>query len=253
MSATSDSVRAAHEPLRIHEPPGGRVPIAPCSGPDQRERHPGSGPRAAWLAPPQLPPWPVVWFRREGTPGVRQVDGAIHLWGLAMDDGRSQPAPEIVAADADDPGGGRAWECFVTRAGEIMERCPDARWVHYSPEERIALRACAVAWGAPTGFIERLEEASFELLSRGVRRSLRLPFDPSSLRQVAGLARFQWRSPRPAPGGSTERQRRMPASPDPGERERLLREIADSAAEGLLAMRAVWRWMLERGPREYCG
>ena len=35
--------------------------------------------------------------------------------------------------------------------------------------------------------------------------------------------------------------------------ERIPITIADSNAEELLAMRAVWRWMLDQGPRGHCG
>jgi predicted RecB family nuclease len=210
-------------------------------------------PGPLWLAPPQLPPWPVVWFGLEGCPEGGQAGRAIHLWGLAVDNGNGEPVPEAITADFDDPGGRRAWERFVARAGEILERCPDARWVHYSPDERTSVRACAAAYGAPAGLLERMEEAFFELLSRGVRRAVRLPLDSCSIRQVAGLASFRWRSPRPGPAGTIGQYQKARTSADPVERARILRVIADSNADDLLALRAVWRWMLEQGPREYCG
>lgn len=208
---------------------------------------------SSWLAPPQLPPWPVVWLTLEGGPGGGQADRAIRLWGLAVDDGGTEPVPEIITADFDDPGGRRAWERFVARAGEILERYPDARWVHCSPVERAAVRACAAAHGAPPGLVGRLEEAFFELLSRGVKRAVRLPCGSCSIRQVAVLAGFRWRRPGPGPAANIDRYREGRASADPTERARILREIADANAEDLLAMRAVWRWMLEQGPTEYCG
>jgi predicted RecB family nuclease len=209
--------------------------------------------RPLWLAPPQLPPWPVVWLALEGGPGGKESDRAIHLWGLAVDDGDNEPVTEAITADFTDEGDRRAWERFVTRAGEIIERYPDARWVHYSPGEEVSVQAYAAACGTPAGLLEHLEEAFFELLSRGVRRAVRLPFDSCSIRQVAGLAGFRWRSPWPGPAGSIGQYQEARASTDPVERTRILREIADSNAEDLLAMRAVWRWMLEQGPREYCG
>ena len=209
--------------------------------------------RPVWLGPPQLPAWPVVWLALEGDPESGQVDRSIHLWGLAVDDGRGEPSPEAVTAGFDDPGGRRAWERFVVRAGEIIERYPDARWVHYSACEKATVQAYASACGAPVGFLEHLEEAFFELLSRGVQRAVRLPLDSCSIRQVAGLAGFRCRSPQPGPAGSIGQYQKARASADPVERARILREIADSNAEDLLAMRAVWRWMLEQGPREYCG
>ncbi len=198
-----------------------------------------SGP--AWLAPAQLPPWPVVWLAIGERSGDGPAGRSIRLWGLALDDGRSEPRPETIAAGFDDRDGQRAWERFVARASRILERRPDARWVHYSARERAAIRACADTYGAPPGFPARLEEALFELLSRGVLRALRLPPDACSVRRVAELAGFRWRSPAAA------------ADSDPSGRARLLREIADSSTEDLLAMRAVWRWLLEQGPRGHCG
>ena len=218
---------------------------------DEARAHRGKQP--LWLAPPQLPPWPVVWLALHGGPEGGQAGGAIHLWGLAVDDGESEPEPEAITADFDDPGGRRAWERFVVRAGEILERCPDARWVHYSSAERASVRACADTYGAPAGLLERLEEAWFELLSRGVRRAVRLPLDSCSIRQVAILAGFRWRNPDSGPRGSVGRCPKALASADPVERAHILQEIVDTNAEDLLAMRAVWRWMIERGPREYCG
>jgi hypothetical protein len=224
-----------------------------------------------WLAPPQLPPWPVVWLAVEGGPEGGQVRHAIHLWGLAVDDGRAEPRPEVITAGFEDLGGRReprpeaitadfgdrggrhAWERFVVRAGEIIEQHPEARWVHCSPGASASVRAHAARHGAPPGLVERLEEAFFELLSRGVRRSVRLPPDSCSVRQVAGLAGFRWRSAPPGPAGSIGRYPKAQASADRARRACLLREIADSNAEELLAMRAVWRWLLEQGPREHCG
>jgi predicted RecB family nuclease len=226
----------------------------PGSDPEDRAKawaRPGVSP--VWLAPPQLPPWPVVWLAPEGGPGHGQVDQAIHLWGLAVDDGRGEPRPEAIIAGFGDQDGRHAWEHFVARASEIIEQYPEARWVHYSPGESASVRAHAARHGAPPGFLEHLEEAFFELLSRGLRRALRLPLDSCSIRQVAALADFRWRSAPPDPAGRIGQYRKAQASADPVGQTRILREIADSNAEELLAMRAVWRWMLEEGPREYCG
>jgi hypothetical protein len=209
-------------------------------------------PDPLWLAPPQLPPWPVVWLALAGDPGSG-ADRSIRSWGLAVDDGDGEPRPEAITAGFADEDGRHAWGRFVARAGEIIERYPEARWVHYSAGESVSVRACAASYGAPAGFIERLEEALFELLSRGVQRAVRLPLDSCSLQEVAGLAGFRWRSPRSGPAGSSGHPLETRAGADPAERLRTLREIADSNAENLLAMRAVWRWMLEQGPREYCG
>lgn len=218
---------------------------------DETRAHHGKQP--LWLAPPQLPPWPIVWLALEGGPEDGQVDREIHLWGLAVDDGRGEPGTEAITAGFEVRGGRRAWERFIARAGEIIERHPDARWVHYTSCERTSVRKYAATYGAPPGFIGRLEEAFFELLSRGVRRAVRLPLDSCSLRQVASLADFHWRSPSPGPAGTIGQYRKARTTPAPAERARILQEIADSNAEHLLAMRAVWRWMVEQGPRGHCG
>jgi predicted RecB family nuclease len=194
-----------------------------------------------------------VWLALEGGPEGEQAHHAIHLWGLAVDDGSGELRPEAITADFEDRGGRRAWERFVRRAGEIIERCPDARWVHDSPGVRTSVLSHAAAYGAPPGVLEHLEEALFEMLSRDVRRAVRLPPDSCPARQVAGLAGFHWRIPRPVPAWSSDQYLKARASADPVERAHLLRQIEDANAEDLLAMRAMWRWMLEQGPREYCG
>ena len=257
MSATPESATSLPVPSAGPEPLcGGQIPADALPPLDARERLPRParpGSDVVWLAPPQLPPGPLVWLALEGGSEAGHEDCAIHFWGLAVDDGPVEPGPEAITAELDDPGGAHAWERFVARAGEIIERHPGARWVHYSPRERAAVRACATAYGAPAGFLDRLEEAFFELRSRGVRRALRLPLDSRSIRQVACLAGFRWRSPQPEPAWSGGQYQKARASADPVERTRILREMADSNAENLLAMRTVWRWMLEQGPREHCG
>ena len=205
-----------------------------------------------WLEAPQLPPWPIVWFAVEGEPGTGQEAGAVRLWGLALDDGKHEPEPEAIVADSEDAGGRQAWERFVARAGEILERWPQARWVHGSPREQACVRLCAAAYGAPEGFLERLEEALFDLLHRGVGRCVRLPSRPWSPGKRAGPAGVRGRGD-PVPGRSVSRSRRGRASRDPGRSARLLREIADGNAGDLRAMRAVWLWMLATGPKQHCG
>ena len=218
---------------------------------DEARAHHGKQP--VWLAPPQLPPWPVVWFGLEGDPEGEEVDRSIHLWGLAVDDGKGEPVTEAITADFADEGDRRAWEHFVARASEILERYPEARWVHDSACEKTSVRHYAATYGAPEGFLERMEEAFFDLLARGVRRSVRLPLDSDSVREVAGYAGFRWRNPDSGLARSTVLYPKTRASADPAERERILREIVDCNADDLLAMRAVWRWMLEQGPKGHCG
>jgi len=257
MSVTPDS---ATPPLELQgvpvPPPGDHTPAVACGLPDTCERLPELQQHRlepVWLAPPQLPPWPIVWLAFDRGIEGGQMNCSTGLWGLAVDDGRGELRSEAITANFDDLGDRRAWEHFVVRAGELIERYPDARWVHYSPREKTWVHHYAATYGAPPGFIERLEEAFFELLSRGVRRAVRLPLDSCSIRQVAGLAGFRWRSPRPGPAGTIGQYQKTRASTNPAGRARILREIADSNAEDLLAMRAVWRWMIEQGPREYCG
>jgi predicted RecB family nuclease len=251
---TPDPDTAPRESTGIAEPPpDGRIQAGTSEQLGSSVRLTSPGRLHPWLASPQLPPWPVVWLVIEGDPGGGQVHHAIHLWGLAVDDGKGEPRCEAIVAGFEDQDGRHTWERFVARAGEIIECYPGARWVHYSPDESASVRACAARHGAPPGFLERLEEAFFELLSRGVRRTLRLPLDSCSLRQVAGLADFRWRSPRPGPAGTISQYQKARTSTDPAECARILQEIVDSNAEDLRAMRAVWRWMIKQGPREYCG
>jgi predicted RecB family nuclease len=211
------------------------------------------GRQPVWLAPPQLPPWPVVWFRFEGDLEGGEPDRASFNWDLAVDDGDREPVTEIITRGHADEGGRRAWERFVARAGGILERHPHARWVHYSTREKDRMRHCAARHGAPSGFLERMEEVCFDLLARGVRRSVRLPLDSDSLREVAGYAGFRWSNPDPAPPGSAVLHRRFRASADPAEREWILQEIVDRNADDLLAMRTVWRWLQREGPKARCG
>jgi predicted RecB family nuclease len=257
MSATPDSAIPSPGPAGVPSPPSGRdIPadrlhLHDASAQRPRLARPGPGP--VWLAPPQLPPWPIVWLALEGHPAGGQADRAVHLWGLAVDDGGDEPRPEAITADFEEPGGRRAWEHFVARASEILEQRPDARWVHSSPRERTWVRDYAATCGAPKGFLERMEEALFDLLDRGVRRCVRLPLGSCSIRQVAAYAGFRGRNPEAGPAGSFVRYQKARASRVPAEREHILRGIADSNVDDLSAMRAVWRWMLEQGPREYCG
>ena len=209
--------------------------------------------RPVWLAPPALPPWPVVWFDLEGDPEGEELDRAIYLWGLALDDGRDEPRAEAITADFSDQGGRRAWERFVARAGAILERHPDAHWVHYSPYEKTWLRNYAATFGAPDGFLERIKHRLFDLLHRGVRRSVRLPLYSYSIKQVAKLAGFRWRNPDSGSVWSIVQYQKARASADPEERARRVREIEEYNADDLLAMRAVWRWMQREGPRTPCG
>jgi len=206
-----------------------------------------------WIAAPHLPAYPVVWFDLEGDPEGREVDKAIYLWGLAVDDGRTAPVAEAITADFEDQGGRRAWERFVTRAAGILERHPEARWVHYHNYEKVWLRRYLELYGAPASFRERMEEALFDLYYRGVRAALRLPLYSYSIKKVADFVGFRWRNPESGSAWSIVQYTRARESRDPGERGRILREIEEYNADDLLAMRAVWRWMRAEGPRRHCG
>jgi len=256
MNATPDPARPSLEHLAVLEPPDDGRPPAGTSDRLVAAERPQSpkGLRSdpVWLAAPQLPPWPVVWFALADGPAGEREDQRIRVWGLAVDDGRGEPRPEAITAGPDDPDGRHAWEGFVARAEEIIERHPEARWVHYSARERDRVLHGAACYGAPPGFLARLEEALFELLARGVRRTVGLPPAADSIRQVAELAGFRWRRPRPGPD-RTDHHPPPPPGADPVGHARILRGLADSSAENLLAMRAVWRWMLEQGPRAHCG
>jgi uncharacterized protein len=208
---------------------------------------------AVWLAAPHLPAYPVVWFDLEGDPEGRELDKAIYLWGLAPDDGRSAPVTEAITADFEDQGGRRAWERFVTRAAGILERHPEARWVHYHNYEKVWLRRYVELYGAPTGFRERMEEALFDLYYRGVRAALRLPLYSYSIKKVADFVGFRWRNPESGSAWSIVQYQRARESRAPAERDRIIREIEEYNADDLLAMRAVWRWMRAEGPKRHCG
>lgn len=178
--------------------------------------------RTVWLAAPLLPPWPVVWLAAGDRAGRSGPEHAGRAWALALDDGTGEPRIETFAADPEGTDDRGAWEQFVVRAGELLDRHPHARWVHGSRPTRTRLLADAARHGAPAGFLQRIEEALFDLLARGVGPSLGLPPGADSIRAVAG---------------------RLGLSP-----------ISMDAPTGeLLEMRAVWRWLLREGPRTHCG
>ena len=102
------------------------------------ERHLGSrqrGLRAASGAPRTAaglaraaadPPWPVVWFGLEGDPAGEDPDRAIHVCGVAVDDGEREPVTEAILCEPADEGGRRAWERFVTRVlRDLADRSAD--------------------------------------------------------------------------------------------------------------------------------
>lgn len=203
--------------------------------------------RAVWLAPPELPGYPLVWFDLEGDPEGEEVDKAIYLWGLAVDDGVHTPKPEAIVADGDDLGGRRAWERFVQRAQEVFARHPQARWVHYHSYEKVWVRKYLELYGAPAGFAERMEAALFDLYYKVVRKAVRLPLHSYSIKKVAQWVGFRWRNPESGSAWSIVQYQQARASRDAAERARLIGEIVSYNQDDLEAMRRVWKWFAAHG------
>jgi hypothetical protein len=222
-------------------------PIAESRG--ELREHPGR--RLVWLAPPHLPPWPLVWLGAGDGPVRGRAQRPVHSWSLAVDHGIEVPAIEVIAGAPPDADGQQAWERFVARAGDLLERHPQARWVHWSARALDRLRAHAARHGAPAGFRERMEEACFDLLARGLRPSVRLPLDDVSLAEVARYAGFRPPNPHADPAGAPGPEQQFGAgSAGPA---RSPAETAGRDAEELPAMRAVWAWLLREGPKAHCG
>ena len=80
-------------------------------------------------------------------------------------------------------------------------------------------------------------------------RSLRLPLRSYSINKFAALLWFRWRNPDSCSEWSVAELARARASADPAERARILAGIAQYNEDDLLAMRAVWHWMMREGPR----
>jgi hypothetical protein len=207
--------------------------------------------RVVWLAPPHLPPWPLVWLGGGDDSASAGARRPTRPWSLALDHGVGVPAIEVITAGPADADGRRAWERFVARAGDVLERYPQARWVHWSAGTLDRLRAHAARLGAPAGFRERMEEACFDLLERGLRPSVRLPLDDVSLPAVARYAGFRPRHSREDAAGALEP--RGQAGRGPAAAARFPAETAGGDAEELPAMREVWAWLLREGPKAHCG
>lgn len=205
--------------------------------------------RPVWLRRPRLPAGrPRVWFDLESDPQAEDGEAPIYLWGLAVDDGDGEPVPEAVVADLtrDDDRG--AWSRFVARAGEILDRHPQAVWVHYASFEKTAVRRYARLHPTPRGFLERMEGALWDLYHGGVRPALRLPVTSYSIKQVAPFMGFAWHDPESGSEWSVAQVRQARAADDPEERRRILDRIVAYNADDLMAMRAVWRWIEAHAP-----
>jgi uncharacterized protein len=206
--------------------------------------------RPVWLEPPRLPEGrPLVWFDLEGVTELEESPHPIYLWGLAVEDGGADIAFEPIVAEPGEAGNRAAWERFVARAAGILDRWPGARFVHYAAYEKTWVRKYAELFGAPAGFVERMDEALWDMLYGAVLKWVRLPLRSSSIKQVAPYAGFAWSDPESGSLWSVVRYRRAMAARDPAERARLLEPIVRYNADDLRAMRAVWRWIEREGPR----
>ncbi len=203
---------------------------------------------AVWLGIPDLPPHPLVWLDLEGDPDSEEADKAIYLWGLAVDDGVREPEPEAIVAEFEPLGGRRAWEQFVARALEILQRFPAARWVHYHAYERTWIKEYVQRFGAPAGFAERMEAALFDMYYKVVKAALRLPLRSYSIKQVAPWMGFQWSNPESGSAWSIVQYQRAREATAVDERQRILSEIIRYNQDDLRAMRAVWRWTKAHAP-----
>lgn len=202
-----------------------------------------------WLGDPGLPAGvPLVWFDLEGDSAGEKAQTPIYLWGLAVEDGRREPVAEAIFADLDAGGDRRGWERFVARASELLERHPEARWVHYSDYEVTWLQRYFARYDTPAELQSRLKHALFDL-RRVVDRAMRLPLRSYSIKHVAPWVGFEWRNPEAGSEWSVAQFYRARETADPVERARLLAAIAEYNADDLWAMRAVWRWIEEHAPK----
>lgn len=202
--------------------------------------------RAAWLATPELPPYPLVWFDTEGDSHGEAAAVPIYLWGLALDDGTGEPRAESITAGFG-PGADReAWERFVARASAILEEHPRVRWAHWDAAEPLWIRRYIARHGAPAGFGERMAGALFDL-KPVLDHSLRLPLRSYSVKHVANWMGFAWRNPDAGSEWSTAQYQRARHAADGPARERHLAAIAEYNEDDLLALRTIWRWILDNG------
>jgi len=203
--------------------------------------------RAVWLQALRLPQGPLVWFDLEGDARGEEAETPIYLWGLALDDGRGDAVVETLFAPFTKGGDREAWERFVARAIEILDRHPGVRWVHWDVYETLWIRRYAERCGAPEGFEARLLAACFDL-KRALDRSVRLPLRSYSIKHVAPWMGFRWRNAESGSEWSVAHFERAGSTTDPAERERLLADLAEYNADDLWAMRAVWRWLAANAP-----
>ena len=203
--------------------------------------------RAVWLHAPALPPYPVVWFDLEGDSRGEDAEIPIYLWGMALDGGGEAPRNEAIVAEFVEGGDRHAWDIFVARAEAILVEHPGIRWVHWDHYEPLWVGRYAERYGAPAGFVDRMNAACFDL-KRVLDRSVRLPLRSYSIKHVARWMGFSWRNPDSGSEWSTAQFHHASHSTDPAERMQLLRDLAEYNEDDLLAMRAIWRWLAENEP-----
>ena len=208
--------------------------------------------RAAWLQPPLLSDGPLVWFDLEGDSLGEQAENPIYLWGLALERPGEAPVAEAIVAEMGPAGDAAAWERFVARASEILEREQGARFVHWDAFEPLWIERYAARLGAPEGFVARMKTACFDL-KRVLDRCVRLPLRSYSIKHVAPWMGFEWRNPESGSEWSVAQFHRARETADPAERERLVAALVEYNEDDLWAMRAVWRWLRTNAPAPGAG
>jgi predicted RecB family nuclease len=191
---------------------------------------------------------PLVWFDLEGNMG--QLEGApqrVYLWGLGLEPERGETGYEAFLDDQPvgdgDRGDRDAWLRFLARAGEILDRSPAARFVHYASYEKTMINLYARRYPETGQAATRVRERLFDLFSAGVMKAVRLPLVSYSIKKVAPLAGFHWRDPDAGGLWSIVRYQRAMATTDAVERARLVQEIVEYNRDDLMATRAVWEWL----------
>ncbi len=207
--------------------------------------------RPVWLERPQLPAGrPLVWFDLEGVTDLEECPDPIYLWGLAVEGEAGELVAEAIFAEPGAEGQRAAWERFVERATGILDRWPDSRWIHYASYEHTWVKKYAERFGAPAGFLQRMERALWDLYQRGIVPWVRLPLRSYSIKHVAPHAGFEWSDHESGSLWSVVQYQKAMATRDPAERRGLLDSIARYNADDLRAMRAVWRWIEREAPRQ---
>jgi predicted RecB family nuclease len=243
--------------IRTYDQLAARAPDAiPSKGRGARAANMVHGARAhrdgqpVWIDTPRLPAGrPLVWFDLEGVTELEESPHPIYLWGLAVEDDGDDIAFEPIFAEPGEAGNRAAWERFVARSTELLDHSAGTLFIHYASYEKGWVRRYAEMFGAPDGWLARMEEAMWDLYQQGVIKWVRLPLRSSSIKKVAPYVGFSWSDPESGSLWSVVQYRKAMAAGDPAQRQRLLEPIARYNADDLRAMRAVWRWIEREGPR----